>query len=63
MAESRDSRSMLATVVGYILVALIGYFVLRIFLGTIYWLLRTIIVIVVIGGLFTLYLSLKAPRD
>jgi presenilin-like A22 family membrane protease len=63
MAESRDARSLLATVVGYILVALIGYFVLRMFLGTLFWLLRTIIVIVVIGGLFTLYLSLKAPRD
>ena len=54
---------MLATVVGYILVALIAYFVLRVFLGTIFLLLRTVIVIVVIGGLFTLYLSLKTPRD
>ena len=54
---------MLATVVGYVLVAIIAYFVLRIFVGTIFWLLRAVIVVVIIGGLFTLYLSLKTPRE
>lgn len=63
MAESRDARSALATVVGYVLVAIIAYIVLRTFVGTLFWLIRTIIVIVVIAGLFTLYLSLKAPKD
>lgn len=57
------ARSALATVVGYILVAIIAYFVLRLFLGTIFWLLRTIIVVVIIGGLFMLYLNLKAPDE
>jgi uncharacterized membrane protein len=63
MPESRDARSALATVVGYVLVAIIAYLVLRAFVGTIFWLIRTVVVIVVIGGLLMLYLSLKAPKD
>jgi hypothetical protein len=63
MAETRGTRSVLATAVGYVLVAIIAYFALRIFVGTLFWLLRTIIVIVIIGGLFTLYLKLKTPMD
>lgn len=62
MAQSRG-RSLLGTVVGYVLVALIAYFVLRLFVGTIFWLIRTLIVVVIVGGLFTLYLRLKLPRD
>jgi hypothetical protein len=63
MPESRDARSLLATAVGWVLVAIIGYFVLRLFLGSFFWLIRTAIVILVIGGLFTLYVSLKSPED
>ena len=63
MAESRDARSLAATAVGWVLVAVVGYFVLRFFLGSFFWLIRTVIVILVIGGLFTLYVSLKSPKD
>lgn len=63
MAEPRRAaRSLLATIVGYVLIAVIAYIALRLFIGTIYWLLRTIVVILVIGGLLTLYLKLKSPR-
>ncbi|MDQ1422705.1 MAG: hypothetical protein QOD72_203 [Acidimicrobiaceae bacterium] len=62
MAQSRSARSLLGTMVGYILVAVIVYFVLRIFVGAIFWLIRTIIVVVILGGLFMLYLRLKLPR-
>ncbi len=62
MAQSR-SRSLLGTVVGYVLVAVIVYFVLRLFVGTIFWLIRTLIVVVIVGGLFALYLRLKLPKD
>lgn len=48
--------------VGYVLIAVIAYIAFRLFIATIYWLLRTIVVIVVIGGLLTLYLKLKSPR-
>ena len=63
MTASRDARSVLATVVGWIIVALVAYFVLRMFVGTIFWLIRTVVVVVVIGGLVALYLSLKSPPD
>jgi hypothetical protein len=62
MAQSRG-RSALATVVGYVVVALIAYFLLRLFVGTLFWLIRTVIVIVIIGGLLTLYFKLKLPKN
>jgi hypothetical protein len=62
MAQSRGARSLLGTVVGYVLLALIAYFLLRIYVGTIFWLLRTILVIAVVGGLFALYIKLKLPK-
>ena len=63
MANSRTARSALATVVGYVLVAVIAYFVLRMLFGTFFWLIRAIVVVVIIGGLFTLYVALKTPKD
>jgi hypothetical protein len=63
MPESRDARSLLATAVGWVLVAIVAYFVLRFFVGTFFWLIRTVIVVLIVGGLFTLYLSLKSPKD
>lgn len=53
----------MATAVGYVLVAIIVYFVLRAFVGTIFWLIRTVVVVAVIGGLLALYLKLKLPKD
>lgn len=61
MADPRGARSVLATVVGYVLVAAIAYLGFRLFAGTIFWLIRTIIVVAVIGGLIALYLTLKSP--
>lgn len=52
----------MATVVGYVLLALIAYFLLRLFVGTIFWLIRTLLVIAVVGGLFVLYIKLKTPK-
>lgn len=61
VAETPSPRSMLATVVGYALVAVIAYVVLKMFLGTIFWLLRSVLVVALLGGLLLLYLNLKAP--
>jgi hypothetical protein len=55
------ARSFLATIVGYVLTAVVAYLAFRMFVGTVYWLIRTVIVIIAIGGLATLYLKLKAP--
>ncbi len=63
MTATRTPRSLLATLVGYVLVAIIAWVLLRFVLGTIFWLIRTVIVILVIGGLLALYLSLKTPKD
>lgn len=57
------SRSALATVVGWVLVAVIAWVVLRTVLGTVFWLLRSLMVVALIVGLIWAYLALKAPRD
>jgi len=63
MAEVRKSKSFLATVVGYVLFAVIVWFLFGWLVGTILWVLRTVLIIVVVLGLFTLYLKLKTPKD
>jgi uncharacterized membrane protein YdjX (TVP38/TMEM64 family) len=63
VAETPGPKSMLATVVGYALVAVVAYVALKMFVGTIFWLFRSVIVVAIIGGLLLLYLNLKAPDD
>jgi hypothetical protein len=63
MAESTGARSAMATVVGWILVVVIGLVVARWVLGSILWLFRWALILVVIGGLLTVYLRLKLPKD
>ena len=52
---------MLATVVGFVLVAIIVLVLFNAVIGTILWLFRTVVIIVVLLGLLTLYLRLKSP--
>jgi len=59
---AEESRSLLASIIGWVIVAIIAWFVLGFILGTIFWVLRSIIWIVVIGGLIWAYLALKAPK-
>ena len=49
--QRNGARSVLATLVGYLLVALIVLFVFHFIIGTILWLFRTLVVIVVLLGL------------
>jgi hypothetical protein len=63
MSLRTSSRSGLATVVGWLLVVVIGWVVLRLVIGTLYWMLRGIVLVVVLVGLLLLYLTLKAPDD
>lgn len=63
MADSPNgARSLLATIVGYVILALVVIWLFNFVAGTIYWILRTIIAIVVILALITLYLKLKTPK-
>jgi hypothetical protein len=56
-------RSFLATVVGYIVVAIIIWFLFGWLVGTILWILRTVLIILVVLGLITLYFKLKSPKE
>ena len=59
--EPRTGRSILATIVGYIIVGVIVVVVFHFIIGTILWLFRTIVIVVVILALVTIYLRLKTP--
>ncbi len=61
MAGSRSDRSPIAAIVGYLIVGLIAYLLLQALIGTVFWLIRTFFVVVILGGLIALYLHLKLP--
>lgn len=54
-------RSLLATIVGYVIVGLVVLFLFRFVAGTFFWVIRTLFVIVIFGALVALYLKLKSP--
>jgi hypothetical protein len=57
------SRSLLASVIGWVLVAIVVWFALRFILGTIGFVVRGVVLLVVIVGLLWAYLTLKTPGD
>jgi hypothetical protein len=59
--EPGGARSLLATVVGYLLVALVIVVLFHFIVGTILWLFRTLVIVVVLLALLTIYLRLKSP--
>jgi hypothetical protein len=59
--EQSGARSVLATIVGYIIVAVIVLALFHFIIGTILWLFRTLVIVVVLLGLLTIYLRLKSP--
>jgi hypothetical protein len=61
--EPGATRSVLATIVGYFLLAIIVLVLFHFVIGTILWLFRTAVIIVVLLVLLTLYLRLKSPPD
>lgn len=63
MPITERPRSMLASVVGWVLVVVVVVVALRTVVGTIMWVLRSVLVIAAIAGLVALYLWLKAPRE
>jgi hypothetical protein len=62
MAPSDRSRSLLATIVGWVIVGIVVWLGLRFVLGALTSLVRGVILIIVIVGLLWAYLTLKAPR-
>ena len=63
MAPSDRSRSISATIIGWVLAALVVWLALRFLLGALGSLVRGVILIVMIVGLLWAYLTLKSPDD
>jgi hypothetical protein len=59
--EPSGARSVLATIVGYFLLAIIVLVLFHFVIGTILWLFRTAVIVVVLLVLLTVYLRLKSP--
>lgn len=56
-------RSTLASIVGWMIVAVVVYLLLGALLATIGFLLRFVVWAIVIGALITLYVNLRSPDD
>ena len=52
---------MLATVVGWVLVGVIVVVLFNFVIGTLFWQIRTVLIVVALLGLLTIYLKLKSP--
>lgn len=59
--ERNGARSILATIVGYLIVAIVVLLLFNFVVGTILWLFRTLIIVVIVLALLTIYLRLKSP--
>ena len=60
MPDTGRVRNLGATIVGWLLVAVLVYVLFGFLIGTIFWLVRTFLVFVVIGALAWLYFRLKS---
>lgn len=57
------TRSLAASLVGYLLVGLLLIWLLNAVVGTLFWLIRTLVFALVVGALLAAYLALRSPRD
>ena len=65
MASAPPPRSALATVVGWVLVAVVVWLVLTTLIGTLRWILRGVLIVGLVLGLAWLWVTLKGdpPSD
>ena len=54
-------KSAFGTVIGWIIVALVVFWAFGFIIGTLRWLLRSVLMFVVLGALVVAYLALKDP--
>ncbi|MGB8858360.1 MAG: hypothetical protein WCC60_03845 [Ilumatobacteraceae bacterium] len=54
-------KSALSTVVGWLIVGLIAFWAFGFVLGTLRWLLHSLLMFIILGGLIVAYLALKDP--
>ena len=62
MAPSGTARSWAASIVGWVLVAIVAFVAFRFVIGSIFWMLRAAVIVALIIGLFVLWMKLKTPR-
>lgn len=63
MAETPSPRSVVADLIGLVIVGVIGWWVLRSVVGSLFWLVRTAVLLLVLGGLFWLYLKVRGRSE
>ena len=51
----------MATIVGYVIVAVVVLVLFQFILGTIFWLIRAFVVVAILLVLVTIYVRLKSP--
>jgi hypothetical protein len=56
-------RSAIATLIGWVIIALLAFWLLGVVIGTIRFIIRFIVWAVVIGGLIFLYVKLRGDDD
>ena len=56
-------KSMLATVIGWIIVAVIAWWLLGFVIGTLRWVIRSVLILGALILLVGVYFNLKAPPD
>ena len=59
----RTTRSLAASAVGWIIAALVAFWLVRAVFGTVFWFVRSAIWIVVLAGLVWLYFRLRSSSD
>ena len=55
-------RNFLASVIGWVLVAIVAWYLFGFVIGTIKWDIRTVLILLVIGGLAWAYVTLKTEK-
>ena len=63
MEEQRSARGCAASIVGWLIVAIVAWVVLRGVLGVFGWALRGIVLLVLVAVLLNVYFRLKAGPD
>jgi hypothetical protein len=59
----RTGRSLAASAIGWLIVAIIAFWLVRAAFGTVFWFLRSVIWVVILGGLVWLYFRLRSSDD
>ena len=57
------TRSIAATLIGYLLVGLLLIWLLNTVVGTLFWLIRTLLFALVVGALLAAYVALRSRHD